>query len=154
MERLNYTPWPQSGGPSGKSTGLFRKARAVTISCCIIYYILYWSFIFSQQNTTVYVEDTSHGSDVPKGYALILFAALTLFITVVYVLLVVLVWNLRQHIRTKYHIPGFWCRDLRYALYCNPCAIAQMMRHTTDYDTYISKCCTATGVPKHATSIV
>jgi hypothetical protein len=32
--------------------------------------------------------------------------------------------------------------------------VAQMMRHTTDYDTYHSSCCSETGVPSNVPSIV
>jgi Cys-rich protein (TIGR01571 family) len=63
-------------------------------------------------------------------------------------------WYMRHHIRKKYTISGGHCQDCCYAFFCSSCSIAQMMRHTADYDTYVSKCCTETGVPNHAPSIV
>jgi Cys-rich protein (TIGR01571 family) len=64
------------------------------------------------------------------------------------------VWYMRHHIRKKYSIPGGHCQDCCCAFFCSSCSIAQMMRHTADYDIYVSKCCTETGVPNHAPSIV
>jgi Cys-rich protein (TIGR01571 family) len=71
-----------------------------------------------------------------------------------FTLTVTAVWYLRNRIRSRYSIQGGCCQDFLCAICCNPCTIAQMMRHTTDYDTYVSKCCTATGVPNYAPSIV
>mmetsp|Transcript_373 Transcript_373/g.417 ORF Transcript_373/g.417 Transcript_373/m.417 type:complete len:310 (+) Transcript_373:142-1071(+) len=64
----------------------------------------------------------------------------------------------RQYIRKKYAIPEVYCKsgyeDFCCALCCPCCTAAQMARHTADYDTYASSCCTETGVPDNVPSIV
>jgi Cys-rich protein (TIGR01571 family) len=72
---------------------------------------------------------------------------------------VLLLRNLRSQVRSQYAIPESdqcptGCEDTCCSLVC-PCFVAaQMMRHTADYDTYGGRCCTATGLPAHAPSIV
>jgi hypothetical protein len=46
------------------------------------------------------------------------------------------------------------CEDLLCAVCCNHLSIAQLLRHTTDYETYNASCCSETGVPRHVPSIV
>mmetsp|Transcript_7634 Transcript_7634/g.10873 ORF Transcript_7634/g.10873 Transcript_7634/m.10873 type:complete len:312 (+) Transcript_7634:215-1150(+) len=64
----------------------------------------------------------------------------------------------RQYIRKKYAIPELYCKsgyeDLCCSLCCPCCTAAHMARHTADYDTYASSCCTDTGLPAHVPSIV
>jgi Cys-rich protein (TIGR01571 family) len=62
--------------------------------------------------------------------------------------------KVRIQVREKYGIPARENEDCCCSLFC-PCFVAaQMLRHTTDYDTYPSTCCTETGIPPHAPSIV
>ena len=67
--------------------------------------------------------------------------------------------NLRLHVRTRYAIPeADYCpsglEDTCCSLLC-PCFVAgQMLRHTADYDTYSPRCCSETGLPANAPSIV
>jgi Cys-rich protein (TIGR01571 family) len=65
----------------------------------------------------------------------------------------------RAHVRSKYAIPESeqcprGCEDLCCSLVCPCFTAAQLLRHTTDYDTYDAKCCTETGLPAHAPAIV
>mmetsp|Transcript_5791 Transcript_5791/g.8408 ORF Transcript_5791/g.8408 Transcript_5791/m.8408 type:complete len:309 (+) Transcript_5791:162-1088(+) len=64
----------------------------------------------------------------------------------------------RQYIRKKYAIPEVYCKsgyeDFCCALWCPCCTAAHMARHTADYDTYASSCCTDTGLPGNVPSIV
>lgn len=74
-------------------------------------------------------------------------------------LLIYIMWNVRYYVRQKYAIPESetcqtGCEDLLCAVFCAHCTAAQMLRHTTDYDTYNATCCTETGVPPHVPSIV
>jgi len=71
--------------------------------------------------------------------------------------LVILVCKTRTHIRSKYNIPEQscnGCEDCCCAYWCGCCTIAQMARHTADYETYAGICCSDTGMPHHAPSIV
>jgi len=64
----------------------------------------------------------------------------------------------RKYLRSKYAIPTMYCsentEDLCCALCCSFCTVAQMGRHTTDYDTYHSACCSKTGLPDHIPAIL
>jgi Cys-rich protein (TIGR01571 family) len=72
---------------------------------------------------------------------------------------VILLKNLRSQVRSKYAIPETdscptGCEDTCCSLFCPCLVVSQMMRHTADYDSYGGRCCTDTGLPKHAPSIV
>eukprot|EP00978_Attheya_sp_CCMP212_P006016 scaffold13544_cov50-Attheya_sp.AAC.5 len=70
---------------------------------------------------------------------------------------IVMVTKVRGHVRAAYHIPEHGCRgceDCCCAVWCTCCTVAQLSRHTADYDTYNSQCCTATGLPDRAPSNV
>ena len=65
----------------------------------------------------------------------------------------------RSHVRSKYAIPESeqcptGCEDLCCSLVCPCFTAAQLLRHTTDYDTYDGKCCSETGLPPYAPAIV
>lgn len=65
------------------------------------------------------------------------------------------VWSLyslcrtRQNVRAQYQIPEQLpcCEDLICAVCCTCCTISQMLRHTGEYETYPSSCCSTTGHP-------
>lgn len=72
---------------------------------------------------------------------------------------IVVLRNLRSHVRSKYAIPeanqcpaGF--EDTCCSIFCSCCVAAQMMRHTANYEVTPGRCCTDTGTPKNAPSIV
>jgi len=74
-------------------------------------------------------------------------------------LTVIVLRNLRSHVRSKYAIPeanqcpaGF--EDTCCSVFCPCCVAAQLMRHTADYNATPGRCCTATGLPNNAPSIV
>jgi len=58
----------------------------------------------------------------------------------------------RRLIREEYGIPELRCQgreDCCLAVFCSCCTIAQMGRHTADYETYRAYCCTDTGLANH-----
>jgi Cys-rich protein (TIGR01571 family) len=58
----------------------------------------------------------------------------------------------RKNVRREYGIPELRCHgheDCCLAVFCTCCTIAQMGRHTADYETYQSHCCTDTGLANH-----
>ena len=67
-------------------------------------------------------------------------------------------YRTRQAIRRRYGIPEqhLECgmEDIAVTLACQPCSVAQMARHTADYDTYDAMCCTSTGLSAYAPSWV
>jgi len=65
--------------------------------------------------------------------------------------------NTRFFTRTKYQIPEERCHgfeDLCCALWCSCCTVAQIARHTGEYETYRSECFSSTGLPNDAPAIV
>mmetsp|Transcript_17379 Transcript_17379/g.42223 ORF Transcript_17379/g.42223 Transcript_17379/m.42223 type:complete len:249 (-) Transcript_17379:1579-2325(-) len=66
------------------------------------------------------------------------------------------VWSLyslckmRQSVRMQYQIPEercVGCEDLCCSFFCTCCTLAQMARHTGEYETYPAVCCSTTGHP-------
>ena len=58
----------------------------------------------------------------------------------------------RKRIRREYDIPELRCKgyeDCCMAVFCACCTIAQMGRHTADYETYRAYCCSDTGLASH-----
>jgi len=64
--------------------------------------------------------------------------------------------NVRSAIRKRYGIPRQYItsgscsgqEDLLVSVFCMPCAISQIGRHTADFDTYRAVCCSNTGLPR------
>ena len=55
----------------------------------------------------------------------------------------------RSFIRKKYDIPEGkcgGCEDACCAIFCNPCSICQMSRHSADYRSNLAACCTRNGL--------
>mmetsp|Transcript_29386 Transcript_29386/g.68013 ORF Transcript_29386/g.68013 Transcript_29386/m.68013 type:complete len:130 (-) Transcript_29386:507-896(-) len=83
-------------------------------------------------------------------FAMVLFAGLNAQVLVIFFRTMV---QTRKAIRDAYSIPegrrleGY--EDLVVSVFCLPCALSQMGRHTADYDTYRSTCCSETGLPNH-----
>eukprot|EP01083_Nonionella_stella_P105737 304336_1 len=80
-----------------------------------------------------------------------------IFIQTIAIFLMILVCKTRQRIRNKYSIPEQscnGCEDCCCAYWCGCCTIAQMARHTAEYEIYAGVCCSETGMPPHAPSIV
>ena len=70
--------------------------------------------------------------------------------------LLVLGFRTRWHVRQRYGIPeqdcdcGAGVEDSLVTLACFPCSVAQMARHTADYETYDAQCCSPTGLSAYA----
>lgn len=63
-----------------------------------------------------------------------------------------MVTTTRRLVRREFDIPELRCHgyeDCCISTFCTPCAIAQMGRHTADYETYAAYCCTDTGLANH-----
>lgn len=60
----------------------------------------------------------------------------------------------RLYVREKYSIKGSCFEDCCLSFWCSCCTVAQMARHTTDYDSYPGRCCTSTGLPRSTPSTI
>ena len=66
--------------------------------------------------------------------------------------IVFLTMRARKEIRREFNIPALRCgryEDFCISFWFLSCTMAQMGRHTADYDTYRAACCTDTGLPNH-----
>lgn len=62
-------------------------------------------------------------------------------------------YKTRRSIRQRYDIPEercHGCEDLACSILCSCCTIAQLARHTGEYETYQGKFCSETGLPPEA----
>jgi len=71
----------------------------------------------------------------------------------------VVIFNLRKFVRQKYAIPEgercpTGCEDGCMAMFCGCCSVAQMMRHTSEYETYRAECFSASGLPDHVPALI
>ena len=60
--------------------------------------------------------------------------------------------KVRRIVRQEYYIQEDSCmgyRDEVLSLFCSPFVVAQMGRHTADYETYVGMFCTKTGFSDH-----
>eukprot|EP00549_Striatella_unipunctata_P001965 CAMPEP_0118696612 /NCGR_PEP_ID=MMETSP0800-20121206/13956_1 /TAXON_ID=210618 ORGANISM="Striatella unipunctata, Strain CCMP2910" /NCGR_SAMPLE_ID=MMETSP0800 /ASSEMBLY_ACC=CAM_ASM_000638 /LENGTH=292 /DNA_ID=CAMNT_0006595769 /DNA_START=161 /DNA_END=1039 /DNA_ORIENTATION=+ len=63
----------------------------------------------------------------------------------------------RYNIRERYAIPEQNCRgceDVCCSCFCHCCVLAQMARHTGDYEAHTAMCCTENGLPSHVPNVV
>lgn len=73
---------------------------------------------------------------------------------------VIIIRNIRSHMRQRYAIPESentchqGCEDCCCSLMCPCFTVSQMLRHTADYNTYQATCCSKTGLAKDVPGIV
>ena len=63
----------------------------------------------------------------------------------------------RESTRARYSIEEEHCRgceDLCCSFWCSCCTVAQLARHTGEYETYPGVCCSETGLPRGAPLVV
>mmetsp|Transcript_1162 Transcript_1162/g.2318 ORF Transcript_1162/g.2318 Transcript_1162/m.2318 type:complete len:168 (+) Transcript_1162:482-985(+) len=121
--------------------------RTILILLCAYYTVVAaWSYIFPGAYTNDENGEEIHIPD-PLGTFLINTLQLIFF-----------VWSLvaltrtRKYLREKYEIPEERCHgfeDLVCSFCCSMCTVAQMNRHTADYDNYDSMCCTENGLSQN-----
>jgi Cys-rich protein (TIGR01571 family) len=138
ISRLRLT-WTGRPGNVSETTGAFQVLFYVVVSYFVLHTIArFISESYEEDETPAVIMDAFSSS-----------LHLVFFIFTVYIL-----YKVRIQVREKYGIPAQGNEDCCCSCFC-PCFVAaQMLRHTTDYDTYPSTCCTETGIPPHAPSIV
>ena len=157
MHRLKLTWLGGEGGSVGQTAGTFRMWLAITVLYIVIdrtfppsvglwmltsYLTPYGRFVMHYwlHNLT---EDMAH-LVLWRNFFWITFG----------MFVVAIATRTRKHVRSKYGIRGTGLEDFCCSLWCSSCTIAQMARHTADYDNYPGLCCSETGLPTHAPAIV
>mmetsp|Transcript_39752 Transcript_39752/g.65089 ORF Transcript_39752/g.65089 Transcript_39752/m.65089 type:complete len:282 (+) Transcript_39752:79-924(+) len=142
MHRLKLT-WYGMEGSVAQTAATFRILLFVTIAINVANLFLRWLTLIL---FPIY-EDEILPFELLRY--IILFAHMTFAIVVIA--------NTRQYIRHKYNIPEEECKgceDYCCVVWCTCCTVTQMARHTADYETYDSICCSETGLPPHAPAVV
>lgn len=143
ISRLKFTIWGKPG-TTAETAGAFQTIVAMTAA--------YFLIVIS-----IAVICAPFDPDYPPPFVVVLLIIKSFMGYAFLLYSIIVLWNLRSYIRNKYAIPescNTGCDDLLCAVCCSHCAVAQMLRHTTDYDTYNASCCSETGVPPHVPSIV
>lgn len=138
ISRLRLT-WTGRPGNVHETTGAFQLLFVIVIAYCILH--------FGGTIISAFYDEDDLPAIILDNFDLVLHATYFLFTVVILI-------RVRKQVREKYGIPAQGNEDICCSACC-PCFVAaQMLRHTTDYDTYPSTCCTATGIPAYAPSIV
>jgi len=124
MTRLKLD-WIGDPAPAGVWKNTYRVVVRLTIA-----YALFYLF-FSPRPVLDKDDNDANVYDDPNVFFNIVSSLLGF-------LVVFITYKVRKHIRTKDQIPEtrcFGCEDLCCACCCGCCVVAQMARHTTNYDT-------------------
>ena len=146
MHRLKLTWCADEGGTVGQIASTFRILFGIGIGSLVLH-VMYYLLPLAMTDDKAQITD---------GVA-VFWSICRIAIIAFAILRVILICKTRQHIRSKYNIPEqqcHGCEDCCCAHWCSCCTVAQMARHTGDYKTYRGMCCSETGMPPHAPSIV
>lgn len=137
---------------SNPDESTYKKTTKIMLAITIAYYIL--SAILSPQQEQE-IEVTPSGDfvvvdvgDPPPLWKVVLYHilgatfALFTFYTII---------RVRRAVREKYRIPETNCvglEDCCCAVWCGCCTVAQVARHTANYEQRRAICCSDTGLPK------
>ena len=148
MHRLNLTWLANESRPDGSrsSTGICSGTFGTILFIWIAYLAI--NFIISAIQTSFTDPSTgtvtnatgyhaTRGTQAALGWAF-------------YIFLFVLLYKTRVFIRNKYSIRERNCQnceDCCCVFWCSCCTVAQIARHTADYETYAARCCSETGLP-------
>eukprot|EP00579_Thalassiosira_antarctica_P031630 CAMPEP_0201991556 /NCGR_PEP_ID=MMETSP0905-20130828/363_1 /ASSEMBLY_ACC=CAM_ASM_000554 /TAXON_ID=420261 /ORGANISM="Thalassiosira antarctica, Strain CCMP982" /LENGTH=293 /DNA_ID=CAMNT_0048545997 /DNA_START=30 /DNA_END=911 /DNA_ORIENTATION=+ len=154
MHRLKLT-WLGNEGTIAKTTATFRICLSITLVYILMDNII--RFLAYRTLFKIIINENEYGDtvDIDSFYALVNWHRSLSFFFGIFI--ITLVAKTRNRIRSKYGIPEeqcAGCEDCCCSFWCNCCTVAQMARHTADYDTYAGLCCSETGMPPHAPSIV
>ena len=143
--------WKGKEGSIAETTGAFK----IIFTYVVCYYVVYYSLSLLLAYLDPEIFDEENTSAAQMSTAGIFVASLMDLIRYMgFIILFILLRNVRATVRAKNAIPAKEHEDCFCSVFC-PCLVAaQMLRHTTDYNTYPATCCTETGIPAHAPSIV
>jgi Cys-rich protein (TIGR01571 family) len=149
MHRLKLTWLGNESTNAAQSKATFR----ICLSIALVYFFINNIFFYHAMATLFAFDEDGQLKDTDDDWGIV-HSWLGFFLAI---FMVILVTKTRKHVRLKYGIPEAGCagcEDFCCSLWCNCCTVAQLARHTADYSTYAGLCCSETGVPKHAPSIV
>jgi Cys-rich protein (TIGR01571 family) len=106
----------------------------------------------------IQIHEREAGYHAVPAWAYLLLAVRAICRTTLVVYFFVLSFRTRQVVRERYELPvvacgNATCEDCLVSVACHCCSIAQMARHTADYQTYDAKCCSATGLSDYAPAV-
>ena len=146
MHRLKLTWMGTEGGSIAQTAATFRiLLTVIVVYLCLNQVLKFAPLFFIDRN----------GNPTAGYFAIDLARGILTF--AFFILTVVLMTRTRQHIRAKYSIPEKDCKgceDFCCSCWCTCCTVAQMARHTADYESYAATCCSETGLGPNAPSIV
>lgn len=129
MARLRFT-WLGSPGPE-VSTKLTLRIVITLVFCYMVYTV-------SLDYASVYIVEGTVISFL-KVLGTLSFTTYSIYALM----------KLRENIRAKYSIPErvcYGCEDLICAAFCSCCTVAQLSRHTGEFETYRGSWCSETGL--------
>jgi Cys-rich protein (TIGR01571 family) len=148
-ERLN---WLGSPGSVAEVAATFKRVVLIFVACVILKVFLsalYVGLIFQYAHQVTPDYTMNDNVQIPASAAVV--NAINQALSYAYLIyLLVATLRTRASIRDKYAIPEQSCKgceDCCCSYWCSCCTVAQMMRHTADYDKYDAQCCTETGLP-------
>lgn len=136
MHRLGLS-WHGGEGKPGQPNAAFRTLLWITIIYLVTREAMAWSFPYI----------LSESGMLAMTYA---FESWRLIYGV---LVVCVVARARAKVRERYEIPNHNCgavEDVCCSLWCTCCTVAQISRHTADYENYPALCCSETGLAPNA----
>mmetsp|Transcript_64628 Transcript_64628/g.77564 ORF Transcript_64628/g.77564 Transcript_64628/m.77564 type:complete len:292 (-) Transcript_64628:87-962(-) len=151
MMRMNLTWRGDPAATVGQSAGTYK----IILYTTMIYYLIKAPFQFWRMAHADEEEPDGEPTDGQVFNILFLYFWQFLFFNCFTTWIMT---KTRSYVRSKYGIPAKYCKsgweDCCCSFWCQICTVCQMARHTTDYDTYASTCCTETGIPSHVPVIV
>jgi len=166
MHRLKLT-WYSDRGEISQTASTFRIVFWISVTFIALRSIINWSIISlsvadahqaSSSSSSPYYSngEPAYGAAGDNEGTVAALNVLNHLVSLVYVVyFVYIIAKTRNHIRHKYSIPQQYCagEDCCCAFWCTCCTVAQMARHTADYETYAARCCSETGMAPNAPSI-
>jgi Cys-rich protein (TIGR01571 family) len=152
IRRLKLTACGRPG--SVAQTEIAFKIIFMALSVYMTIYIGLYLVLLSLTPTFGSSDPYDYKTPLPSRTYLVIFWLRSAWHYIYLIILTAVLFNLRGYVRRRYAIPGSEVQDCCCSFWCPCLVVTQMMRHTTDYDTYPSLCCSETGVPAHAPEIV
>lgn len=161
ITRLKLTWNGQANATPAQSSSAFWIILAVVVVYWVVKWtlrVIYWNS-FAQEvaaSTSSFPQKPTHDQ---TGGMIAAIMAIRIWWFLYTGFTIYLLRNVRKYIRSKYAIPEneqcpTGCEDFLCSCVCPCLTAAQMMRHTTDYDTYRSSFCSETGLPAHVPAIL
>jgi len=138
LQRLRLN-WLGGAGPDAATKNTFK----VVLALCICYAIFTMSLEMADASTG-YNSVPVHTGKFVGGVLFTIYSIWALM-------------KLRENVRAKYSIPEQSCsgmEDLCCSTWCSCCVVAQISRHTGEFETYKGGCCSETGMAARTPAVV